>query len=115
MTGVLMNATTGQVIAENVRYADTWWTRLAGFIPKANVDPDEGLWFRDCGAIHTLLMRACIDVVFLDRDGCVIRTLQRVPTQRPLVGCAGAHNVVELGAGALEGRDLLAGDRLALR
>jgi hypothetical protein len=115
VTGLLLNATTGQVIAENVRYADSWWTRLAGFIPKAYVEPDEGLWFRDCGAIHTLLMRATIDVLFLDKDGRVLRTMQNVPTQRPIVGCAGARNVVELGAGALDGRDVLVGDRLALQ
>jgi hypothetical protein len=34
---------------------------------------------------------------------------------RPVVACRGARNVVELGAGALEGRDLLVGDRLELK
>lgn len=112
---ILKNATTGEVIAERVRYADTWWDRLAGFIPKEIVDPDEGLWFRDCWAIHTLCMRAKIDVIFLDENGCVVRTEREVRLNRPVVACPGARNVVELGAGALEGRDLLAGDRLELQ
>lgn len=111
---VLRNETTGQVLAQNVRYADTWWERLAGFIPRAVIEPDDGLWFRDCWAIHTLGMRARIDVIFLDYQGCVVRTQRNVPRHRPAIACLGASNVVELGAGALEGRDLLAGDRLAL-
>jgi len=110
----LKNTTTGQIIAENVRYADTWWQRLAGFIPRNIVEPDEGLWFRDCWAIHTLGMRAQIDVIFLDRDGRVVRAQRSVPLQHPLISCIGARNVVELGAGALDGRDLLVGDRLIL-
>jgi uncharacterized membrane protein (UPF0127 family) len=112
---VLKNLTTGQVIAEHVRYADSWWDRLAGFIPKEAVDPDEGLWFRDCWAIHTLCMRAHIDVIFLDEDGRVVRTNRALPLNRPIVACPGARSVVELGAGALDGRDVLAGDRLELQ
>ena len=111
---VLKNVTTGEVIAEHVRYADTWWDRLAGFIPKSVVEPDEGLWFRDCWAIHTLCMRAHIDVIFLDEAGRIVRTDREVQLNRPFVACAGARSVVELGAGALDGRDLLIGDRLAL-
>jgi hypothetical protein len=111
---LLRNTTTNEVIAENVRYADTWWERLAGFIPRSEVAPDDGLWFRDCWAIHTIGMRARIDVIFLDGEGRVVRTERRVKLQRPLVSCLGAHSVVELGAGALDGRDVLAGDRLIL-
>jgi len=110
----LRNATTGQVIAENVQYADTWWKRFAGFIPKREVLPDDGLWFRDCWAIHTIGMRARIDVIFLDDQLRVLKTQRSVPAHRPILSCFGARNVVELGAGALEGRDVLVGDRLAL-
>jgi uncharacterized protein len=111
---VLKNATTGEIIAENVRYADSWWDRLAGFIPKEIVAPDEGLWFRDCWAIHTMCMRAHIDVIFLDDKGRVVRADREVQLNRPVIACRGARSVVELGAGALEGRDLLVGDRLEL-
>lgn len=110
----LRNTTTGEVIASAVRYADSWWERLVGFLPRAQIDPDEGLWFRDCWAIHTLGMRARIDVIFLDENARVIRVCRSVPRQRPLVSCVGARSVVELGAGALDGRDLLPGDALDL-
>jgi uncharacterized membrane protein (UPF0127 family) len=59
-------------------------------------------------------MRAHIDVIFLDEQGRIVRTDREVQLNRPFVACRGARNVVELGAGALEGRDLLVGDRLAV-
>ena len=112
--GLLRNATTGQIIAANVHYADSWWQRLAGFIPQRVVGPDDGLWFRDCWAIHTLGMRARIDVLFLDDRSRVVRADRAVPLHRPFISCFGADSVVELGAGALDGRDVLVGDRLTL-
>jgi uncharacterized protein len=111
---VLRNVTTNQVLAANVRYAESWWDRFVGFIPHRVVAPDDGLWFRNCWAIHTLGMRAHVDVIFLDADGRVVRTDRNVPRHRPAIACPGARSVVELGAGALEGRDVLAGDWLAL-
>lgn len=111
---MLRNATTGQVIAERVAYAEGWWQRLAGFIPRRIVEPDEGLWFRDCWAIHTLGMRARLDVIFLGDGGRVLRTVRGVRRGRPAIACLGARDVVELGAGALEGRDVLVGDLLVL-
>jgi hypothetical protein len=44
-----------------------------------------------------------------------VRTDREVRLNRPVIACRGAHSVVELGAGALEGRDLLVGDRLELQ
>lgn len=111
---LLRNLTTGEILAANVHLARSWWERTAGFLPKRHVDPDDGLWFSDCWAIHTLGMRAAIDVIFLDGGDRVMRTARQVPQHRIAVTCPGARSVVELGAGALEGRDLLAGDRLAL-
>ncbi len=113
-SGILRNSTTGQILAANVRYANTWWERLAGFIPYRIVPPDDGLWFRNCWAIHTLGMRARLDVIFLDAQGRVVRADRDVPLHRPAIACVGARSVVELGAGALEGRDVLVGDRLTL-
>lgn len=110
----LKNKTTGQIIAEKVRYADSFWERFAGFIPRAQIDPDEGLWFRDCWAIHTLCMRAMIDVIFLDASGRVVRKQCSVPRQRLAIACPGARDVIELGTGALDSRDILVGDRLEL-
>ncbi len=111
----LHNVTTGEIIAEDVRIADGWWERFAGLIPRSIVTPDEGLWFRDCWAIHTLMMKTKIDVIFLDEQSRVLRTHACVKRNRFAVACLGANGVVELGAGALEGRDVLPGDRLELK
>jgi len=60
-------------------------------------------------------MQARIDVIFLDAQARVMRTQAGVKRNRFAVACFGANDVVELGAGALDGRDVLPGDRLELK
>ncbi len=110
----LINVTTGSVVARNVQKADSWWKRLAGFIPYGEIRPDDGLWFDNCSAIHTMWMRSRIDVIFLAQDNRIASIHHSVPQYRLAVVCSGARAVVELGEAPLEGRDLLVGDQLAL-
>ncbi|MGZ3529371.1 MAG: DUF192 domain-containing protein [Vulcanimicrobiaceae bacterium] len=110
----LRNVTTGQVLATNVLRADGLFERMLGFIPRAEIQPDDGLWFDNCSAVHTVGMRERIDVIFLDKSNRVIRVERSVPRFRLVVTCLGACAVVELGEANITGRDLLAGDELSL-
>jgi uncharacterized membrane protein (UPF0127 family) len=109
---VLKNMTTGEIIAANVVRATGFWRRMVGFMRRA-VHPDDGLWYDNCSAIHTVGMRDRIDVVFLDKNRRVLRVERAIPRFR-FAAVPGARAVVELGEATLQGRDLLAGDELAL-
>lgn len=111
---MLRNATTGQVVASDVKVAESWIDRMTGFLRRRQVAPEEGLFFKDCSIIHTMGMRAAIDVVFLDSQNRVLRIVCSVRPNRFALACAGASAVVELGSGALESSDVLTGDRLTL-
>jgi uncharacterized protein len=110
--GAVRNAATGRVLASRVSRASTFLTRLIGLLPCARVDPDEGLWIEPCSAVHTIGMRARIDILFLDRTHTVLRLCSDVRGGIPVIGCKGAHAVIELGAGALRGSVIALGDRL---
>jgi uncharacterized membrane protein (UPF0127 family) len=72
------------------------------------------LWIDGCSAVHTLGMRATIDLYFLDRDRRVLKIAPGVPPNRLAVTCRRAVTVVELGAFAHAARAVAVGDRLAL-
>ena len=111
---LVRNRTTGRVLARRVRRADGFFSRMIGFLPRAAIAPDEGLWFERCGAIHTIGMRTALDVVFLDRDRRVLRSEAGVRPQRLHVGARHAHVVAEFGPGFLQANVLQPGDELAL-
>ncbi len=110
----LLNATSGTVLATAVERATNAWTRGVGLLPRKKVEPHEGLWIGGCSAVHTIGMRATIDLYFLDKDHRVLKIAAAVPPNRFAVTCRNAVTVVELGAGDDLARDVLVGDRLAL-
>jgi uncharacterized membrane protein (UPF0127 family) len=111
--GSLRNGTTGEIVAANVSRARAPWTRALGYLHRRNVDAAEGLWFDRCSSIHTVGLRASIDVVFVDRQQAVVRIVSRAQRNRVFHGGAQAAAVIELGPGVAATRVRI-GDRLRL-
>ena len=111
---VLRNATNGKILATRVARAGNPWSRGLGLLPRASVASDEGLWIDRCAAVHTMGMRATLDLYFLDKEQRVLKIVSAVPPNRLAVTARSAVTVVELGAAPELGRDVLVGDRLVL-
>lgn len=111
---LLRNATTGAILATRVERAATFFDRTIGLLARARMHPDEGLWLERCRAIHTIGMRLCIDVIFVDQQRRIVGIHRDVKPFRLALMCSAAADVIELGAGAIAGCDILIGDRLEL-
>ena len=115
MTGRLVETRSGRIVARRVVRAAGPLGRLAGLLGRHHLDPDEGMWFDRCGAIHTMGMSIAIDVVFLDRDGVVLRVDDAVEPWHPSICARGARSVVELAAGTCARAHLEVAMRLEMR
>ena len=111
---ILRSADSGTVIATRVELARSFFQRMFGLLGRSHVLPDEGLWIEKCAAIHTIGMRAAIDVIFLDAGHRVLRTCPSVGPNVLVLRAPNARHVVELGSGALATRDVQPGERLEL-
>ena len=74
------NQNRNTVVAENVRLADTFLSRMVGLLNRASLDPHEALLITKCQSIHMLFMRFAIDAIFLNAAGQVVGL---VPNIRP--------------------------------
>jgi uncharacterized membrane protein (UPF0127 family) len=110
----LRNTSNGKVIATRVNRAGDPWTRGVGLLPRARVAIDEGLWIAHCSAVHTMGMRATIDLLFLDKDNRVLKIANAVTPGKLSVSCKRASTVVELGSDPGLEREVAVGDLLAL-
>jgi uncharacterized membrane protein (UPF0127 family) len=111
---LLRNSTTGTIVATRIERLTGFFQRFKGLLARASVQDGEGVWLPQCRAIHTVGMRFPIDVVFVDRNGLVLRICRNVPPNRFALSCRAARAVVELGGGMLDASDLIVGDRLEL-
>lgn len=110
----LRNATRGGVIAERIERANSMWARAVGLIGRRALSPGEGVWLVPCNGIHTFGMRFPLDVLILDRDGCVLRLRRNLLPNRLVLPARGGYSVVELPAGTLDPACIQSGDRMEL-
>lgn len=91
--------------------ASSFSQRLFGWLCDPVAPSGSALFFPRCNAVHTCFMRFEIDVVFVDRNGQVLRVVPDLQPWRVSV-CRPAFGALELAAGVIQGADLRPGVRL---
>ena len=66
------NKTRQTSLADDLRIADTHWTRLRGLVGAKGLSKGQGLWIIPCRGVHTLGMSFPIDVIYLSADNTVV-------------------------------------------
>ncbi|HVO31366.1 MAG TPA: DUF192 domain-containing protein [bacterium] len=106
------NQTRNVVVSEKTRVADTMGTRMVGLLSSSGLAEEEGLWIEPCNSIHTWFMRFTIDALFLDREGTVLRAVERMKPWRLTWIVRRAAGVLELPEGRISRTGTKVGDRL---
>jgi uncharacterized membrane protein (UPF0127 family) len=108
----IVNASRGTVVASRAEKAETHWARLMGLMGRRTLPEGGALLITPCSSVQTSLMRFAIDVVFLDRDGQVVKIVPELKPYRAALGGRGARSALELAAGAAAHCGIAVGDRL---
>ena len=89
------------MLAGDVRGALSWRERARGLIARPPY-PGSALIIYRGRQVHTFFMKAAIDVLFVDRDGRVLRIARSMQPWRVSRWVARTRAIVELSAGAAE-------------
>lgn len=84
-----------------VRTAHCFFTRLVGLLGVKALPNNACLWIKPCISIHTFFMRFDIDVVFIDREGYVLKMYKNVAPWK-VKSCKNALSVVEFESGKID-------------
>ena len=108
---VRLRRSDGSVVCERCVVADRMLSRMKGLLGKRGLAAGEGILIEPAPSIHTWFMRFPIDVVFLARDGEVLKVASDVKPWR-MRSCRRARAVLELAAGEAQVRGIKVGDRI---
>ena len=97
---MIRNLTKNCTLAERERWAEDCFTRFRGLIGH-DFSLFDGMVFPECSAIHTFFMGMEIDVIFIDREGVVLKACSRVPRWKSCLRQKGAWATIELPAGTV--------------
>lgn len=102
----------GDVLCRHCEIADSPLTRAKGLLGRSSLAEDQGMLLAT-SAIHTYFMRFPLDLVFLDQNFVVVRTVQSVKPWRVAIDRR-ARSVVELAAGVVESAGVTEGEQVSL-
>jgi len=101
------------LIASHVELAVDSESRRRGLLGRDTFAAGSALIIAPCSSIHTFFMRFDIDVVFVARDGRVLKTCSTIPPWR-IAFSMGAFAAIELPADTLARAETRTGDILTL-
>jgi uncharacterized membrane protein (UPF0127 family) len=110
----LVNVRTGDIVATQVMTAFDSTSRRKGLLEHRSMPPGAALIIAPCNGVHTFGMRFAIDLLFVARDGTVVKVCHAVPRRR-IAASWRAFATIELAAGALDQAPTQVGDIVEFR
>ena len=100
-------------LAGTVYLADTFITRFRGLIGR-RLKRDEGLLLIPCSQVHCFFMSYPIDVVYLTKEGKVLRIVENMKPGTIGARIKESESILEMPAGSCKEKGITAGDWLNL-
>lgn len=97
----ILNHTQNSLIADKVRVADKFVSRLVGLLDRKEIYPGEALIITNCQQIHMFFMKFPIDVIFIDRSDIVVGLVENISPFSMSPIFLQSHRAIELPAGAI--------------
>ena len=110
----LVDGEAGSLIATVVEAALDSKSRRRGLLGRPTLADRHALVLAPCNAVHTVGMQFPIDVLFVNRDGQVVKIVERLGAWR-IAAAVRACVTVELAAGMVRRTRVSVGDRLAIQ
>ncbi|MBS3995635.1 MAG: DUF192 domain-containing protein [Alkaliphilus sp.] len=111
----LINLDNDTIIAEQVRVADKFWSRMKGLMFTEGLPSGCGLHLRPCRGIHTFFMRCSIDVLHLDSHHQVVGIEKNLQPGQIGKFFPKTAEIVELSTGIIQKTATKAGHRLSFQ
>ena len=109
----LRNQRTGMVLADRLLPALDSASRKTGLLKHTALGEGEAMIIAPSNAVHTWFMKFDLDLLFVGRDGRVVKTRAGLKPWR-MSAALRAFAVIEMRAGTLAERETLPGDLLEL-
>lgn len=103
----------GQLVC-TAELANNPFTRMRGLLGRRELPAGQGLLIEPCNSVHMVFMRFPIDVVYIDKDGVVVKAVEDLKVNRFSAGGRKARSTLELPVGTIREAGITPGDRLTI-
>jgi uncharacterized protein len=97
------------VLAENAVIAATFFTRMKGLLGRKGLESGQAMVIKSCASVHTFFMQFTIDVVFVDKNNRVVKTISNLGPWRFTPFYPAASYCIEFPAGTIAAKNITSG------
>jgi uncharacterized membrane protein (UPF0127 family) len=90
---------------------DSWPGRLRGYLARPEPRPGEGMLLVRCSAVHMFGLEFALDLIFLDKSGLVVETIEDLRPWKRTSRIGDARCVLEVPTGSIRASYTRVGDR----
>lgn len=98
----MTNRTRDTLLGVRIEIADTWWSRMRGFLGRPQPSTGEGMLLVPCRAVHMRGMKYPLDVMFIDRSGRIVSLYRSLQPGKMTRRQRDAEFALELPVGTIE-------------
>lgn len=99
LSGIVFDTETQSCLVSDVNKTNSAFERMRGLLFRKELELMQALWIEPCPSIHTIGMTYAIDVIFLDKNGLVLKVIENLAPLR-MAMCKGAIVSLEMRAGS---------------
>ncbi len=111
----IVNLANNISLSEDALPAYSFAKRLKGLLGRQSLRRGQAMLLRPANSIHTFFMRFPIDVLFVDKNNMVIKTINNIPPFRATRIYFKSAFVIELPAGTIQETMTKEGDYLQIK
>lgn len=108
------NSSKNNLIADDVKIAQNFFTRSFGLLLRKSLADNEGLIIKPCCSIHTFFMRFNIDVLFVNKQNQIVALYENVKPWQILPIHLNSFYVIELLSGSISNKNIEKGNLIYL-
>ena len=103
------------ILADKIFLADKFLSRLMGLLSFKSLEKNQAMILRPANSIHTFFMRFPIDLLFVDKNNRIVKTVSCMRPFRATSICLKSQFVIELPAGTIDAKNTSIGDCLQIQ
>ena len=111
----IYNSTQNNLIADEVKVAENFFTRSIGLLLRKSISVNEALVIKPCCSVHTFFMKFAIDVLFVGTGGKIVALYENVKPWRILPIHFNSKYVIELASGSISSKNIKLGDIIEMK
>jgi len=110
----IFNVTQNTTIADKGAIADSFMSRMVGLLNKKSLENGEALIITKCQSIHMFFMKFAIDVIFIDKNDCVVGLVANINPNRLSPIFLNSKCAIETPAGVITQSGTSIGDQIRI-